>query len=79
MPANYKFMVAGMGWPVGQFLIPASTIIDTTNELDPWRQACRQLLLDHPPPPDAIPLDQATYDAMVLAYDPNRVARVPTT
>jgi hypothetical protein len=54
-----KYMVAGQGWPVrgGAWLIPSSTIIDTS-------QTQWSFLASASPPPDAIPLDQTTYNYM---------------
>jgi len=65
-----KYMVSGQGWPLngGATLIPASTIIDTA--LAQWSGVPY-------PPPDAIALDQATYNSMVNAYGYWRVLYGP--
>jgi hypothetical protein len=58
-----KFQLAGPGWPVGQFLIPGGTIIDS-GASDSWSTLVRGLS----PPVSAIPLDQGTYQQMKNLY-----------
>jgi hypothetical protein len=58
-----KFQLLG-DWPVGQFCIPAETIIDGANPL--WNN----IPLPLPMPLNARCLDQEAYDAMVAWYSP---------
>jgi len=49
------FRVGGQGWAVGQYLIPAGTLIDNAAGADPWSLIVQQ----YAPgliPPDATPL-----------------------
>jgi hypothetical protein len=59
-----KFQITGAGWPVGQYLIPASTIIDS-NADDDWSRHARDQKV---PPINSTPLDLEAYDAMVKHY-----------
>jgi hypothetical protein len=72
-----RFAVGPSGWPIGQVLIPARTIIDTAF-LDPGMTT----LLDGPlasgvPPQDCQALDQDTYDRMVRKYGYHKVQYGP--
>jgi hypothetical protein len=71
-----RFQLDGSGWPVGQFLIPAGTVIDTDAKSDGWSLMCseRGLL----PPVTCQPLDAATYELMCGLYGSWRVAPLRT-
>jgi hypothetical protein len=75
MEADMKFAVAGAGWPVGATLIPASTVVDTS--LAQWAFLLSWPLAGKPPPPDAIALDQPTYNQMVAFHGSHRVLYGP--
>jgi hypothetical protein len=85
--ANYLFQVGGQGWPIGQWLIPADVIIDTTDANHPWRHAWKPIFdKGLPPPPTARALDQETYRIMCdhygcqsVFYGPHVVPVGPTT
>ena len=68
-----KFQLVGHGWPIGQYLIPAGTIIDTADPGDPWRWAWQSCLPDKPPPVNALPFDQETYNLLAQVYGAYRV------
>ena len=82
-----KYQLRDHGWPVGQFLIPQGTIIDTestfplpndtafSNCLETYRWS--QIAKGHEPPINAQPLDQATYNAMKAIYPAERIITVP--
>jgi len=57
-----RYLLAGHGWPIGQFLIPDGTVIDTDVDDDWSRLAAGRI------PPNAIPLDQSAYDEMAKHY-----------
>jgi hypothetical protein len=67
-----RYLILDQGLPVGQWLIPAGTIIDAA-ATDMWST----LMLGRVPPPNAQALDQAAYDAMRLAYDYFRIRSGP--
>jgi hypothetical protein len=52
-----KFQVNGQGWPVGQSLVPAGTVIDTS--ASDWSSLRGYVL-----PPNVTPLDDEAYQAM---------------
>jgi hypothetical protein len=60
-----KYRIGAHGWPVGEFLIPPRTVIDTTGDpyrFDRWsREIWNRKLF---PPPDAEPLEQSAHEAM---------------
>jgi hypothetical protein len=63
------FQLTGCGWPIegGAKLVPVNTILDRAswqwNGVDlPW-----------PPPINAVALDQAAYDELLLHYPANRI------
>jgi hypothetical protein len=58
-----RFQIAEAGWPVGQFLIPAGTVIDTEAD-DDWSRLVRERGL----PLNARPMDNEAYEFMVRAY-----------
>jgi len=58
-----RFQILGGGWPVGQFLIPSGTIIDTNVE-DQWSTLVKGLR----PPLNAMPLDRLTWNWMQGLY-----------
>jgi hypothetical protein len=68
-----RYAVGSGGWAAGGYWLDAGTIIDTSLRGDPvWQR----------PPPDAVPLNQQTYDFMVshlvvgLGYPYEKVAVV---
>jgi hypothetical protein len=61
-----KFQVNGQGWPVGQSLVPAGTVIDHSAS-DDWSRVARAYVL----PPNASPLDDEAYQAMKTNYSPH--------
>jgi hypothetical protein len=67
-----KYQIGPAGWPIGERLIKAGTIIDTS--MIEWAN-----LRWVPPPMDAIALDQATYDYMTgrLGYPISKVQAGP--
>jgi hypothetical protein len=71
-----RFCIASPGWPVGAVLIPPGTIIDTGNPTAGWSAEIARRGL--PPPPNAQPLDAATYAQMCSLYGADRVAPVRT-
>ena len=59
-----RYQVTEQGWPVGPYVIPAGTVLDTAD----WEW--KGLALPRPPPIDAVMcLDQAAYDEMVEHYE----------
>ena len=69
MTRHLHFQVAGQGMFVGQFLIPPDTIVDTSNPNDPWRQVLAPIFERGLPPPScAIPLNDETYQVMMVTY-----------
>ena len=62
-----RFRVNGAGWPVGSYLLPAGTVIDTVNGVDQWSVFVAGSGISAPPA-DATPLDHATFLAMNAAY-----------
>ena len=54
-----KYQILGGGFPVGQHLIPAGTIIDTDAN-DQWSNLAK----GRPPPLTAMPLDRLTWEWM---------------
>jgi hypothetical protein len=65
----------GGGWPVDQWLIPSGTLIDDVSGTDMWSMLIRERAL--PPPVNASPLTQETYDQMVKLYGAYRVGPPP--
>ena len=61
-----KFQLRDYGWPISPFLVPQGTLIDTdvlpAFTQTPWSAFVAASGL--PPPINAQPLDQATYDLM---------------
>jgi hypothetical protein len=70
-----KFQLRDTGWPVGAFLIPRDTIIDTVSGTDGWSRLVASLGLT--PPMNAQPLDQATYDTMRLEFPASQIITMP--
>lgn len=68
-----KYQLRQHGWPIGQHLIPEGAIIDTVSGTDGWSKLAQGLN----PPPNAQPLDQATYDAMKKIYPAEQIITVP--
>jgi hypothetical protein len=66
------YQLASHGWPLngGATLVPAGTIIDTSQV--EWSQ-----LADVTPPPNAVPLDQATYNWMRKFYEASAIMTPP--
>jgi hypothetical protein len=63
-----KYQIMGGGWPIGSWLIPAGTIIDTSKpEAEMSRE--ERWAGGRLPPRDAIALDEETYQAMRQAYE----------
>jgi hypothetical protein len=58
-----KYQILSGGFPCGQHLIPAGTIIDTT-ATDQWSMLAKGL----PPPLTAMPLDWGTWQTMKELY-----------
>jgi hypothetical protein len=66
-----RYRITHSGFPVGQFLIPTGTQIDDVSGTDQWSNLIRERGL--PPPVNASPLTQETYDQMVRLYGAERV------
>ena len=60
------FQLTQHGWPVGQWLIPVGSVIDTENGKDQWSLLVKNLGL--PIPPNAMPLTQSTWQRMKAQY-----------
>jgi hypothetical protein len=62
-----RFQLRGHGWPIdgGRHLIPEGTIIDTADA--GWAKVMQGA--GSMPPPNAMPLDQQTYDLMRTRYE----------
>ena len=59
-----RYQITEQGWPIGPYVIPAGTVLDTA-DLE-WKG----LALPRPPPIDAVLcLDQAAYDEMLEHYE----------
>jgi hypothetical protein len=59
-----RFQITGAGWPVGQYLIPSGSVIDSTSD-DHWSLFARGLTL----PINATCLDdEAAWQAQLAAY-----------
>jgi hypothetical protein len=58
-----RFRIEREGWVVGQYLIPAGTVIDDRVN-DQWTQIAK----GHVPPLNAVALDQEAFDLMKRAY-----------
>jgi hypothetical protein len=73
-----KYQISGGGWPIGGWLIPAGTIIDSDgkaeHQLSEWERLAKGRLR----PRDAIALDGEAYPLMVKQYEigPRPVWRV---
>jgi hypothetical protein len=63
-------------WPVGQYVIPAMSIIDRASS-DMWSQ----IGVQHIPPPDAVPLDAGATALLAAVYTPTGYVKEqnPTT
>ena len=68
-----KFQLVGHGWPIGQYLVPVGTIIDTDDPNDSWRWLWQSWLPEKPPPVNALPVDQETYDLLAQTYGAYRI------
>jgi hypothetical protein len=66
-----KVQVTGGGWPVGQWLIPAGTILDAKD----W--TFNSTPLPWLPPPNMMALDQEAFALMSRHYDASRVLSGP--
>jgi hypothetical protein len=62
-----KYQLNG-AWPIGQYLIPATTIIDTSAG-DDWSRLARGRV----PPLNATPLDDEAHKAMLNHYQENHL------
>jgi hypothetical protein len=71
-----RYAIGAGGWPVGQYLIPAGTLIDTS-ATDDWSRLAASInsrgdpwdrVIGHTPPMNAVALDQAAWNAMASAY-----------
>jgi hypothetical protein len=51
-------------WPVGQYVIPATSFIDAAVPMSMWSRIAGNTI----PPPNAMPLDQNTYNIMRQVY-----------
>jgi hypothetical protein len=74
-----RFQLRSHGWPLegGRSFIPEGTTIDTDNPTDPWSALVVALGITMPPP-NAQPLDQATYQIMVQGgYPSSAIITVP--
>lgn len=71
---NMRFQLRECGWPIGQYVIPQGTIIDSA-ATDQWSALVVALGLT--PPVNAQPFDQATYDLMRLQYPAYRIITMP--
>ena len=58
-----KYRIDRQPWPIGGILIEPGTVIDTASN-DQWSQIARGKV----PPPNAVALDQETFDALRKAY-----------
>jgi hypothetical protein len=58
-----RFQITGAGWPVGQYLIPSGSVIDSTSD-DHWSLFARGLTL----PINATCLDDEAWQAQLAAY-----------
>jgi hypothetical protein len=61
-----RYQLRMHGWSIGGRLIPEGTIIDDVAGQDDWSKLVRAKEL--PPPLNAQPLDQPSYDAMKAHY-----------
>jgi hypothetical protein len=66
-----RYQITHSGWPVDQWLIPTGALIDDATGTDQWSVLIRERAL--PPPVNASPLDQATYNQMVALYGAHRI------
>jgi hypothetical protein len=66
------YQLAAHGWPLngGATLLPAGTIIDTSQP--EWSQLANVVA-----PPNAVPLDQATYNWMRKFYEASTILTAP--
>jgi hypothetical protein len=64
-----KYQISGGGWPIGQWLVPAGTIIDLDGKADHQLTEWERLAQGRVPPRDAIALDDETYALMVNAHE----------
>jgi len=58
-----RYQILSGGWPVGQHLIPAGTVIDTTSN-DQWSTLAK----GRPPPLNIMPLDLQTWKRLQEIY-----------
>jgi hypothetical protein len=70
-----RYQITHSGWPVDQWLIPTGALIDDVSGTDQWSTLIRERGL--PPPVNASPLDQATYNQMVALYGAHRIGPPP--
>jgi hypothetical protein len=61
-----KFQVNGAGWAIGQWLVPAGSVLDTREGTDHWSNIARGKI----PPLASSPLDDEAHAAMVANYPP---------
>ena len=54
-----RYQILSGGWPVGQYLIPAGTVINTASD-DQWSNLAK----GRPPPLNSMPLDWETWQKM---------------
>jgi hypothetical protein len=71
-----RYQLDGSGLPLGQFLIPPGTVINTGDPNDGWGAEIARRGL--PPPVTCQALDQATYEQMCSLYGSWRVAPLRT-
>jgi hypothetical protein len=70
-----KYQLALHGFPVGQHLIPVGAIIDDISGTDDWSRLVRAYRA--PIPPNAVPLNGPTHEAMCKLYPLHQVRPVP--
>ncbi|MFZ2079911.1 MAG: hypothetical protein WAV38_25345 [Xanthobacteraceae bacterium] len=61
-----RYMICGMGWPVGSWLIPTGSVIDDVSGTDTWSTVVRERGLI--PPPNSTALDEETRSQMAQLY-----------
>jgi hypothetical protein len=62
------YQLIGTAWPLGQFQVPVTTIINDVSGGDSWSLYVRGMGSPMPPIFGAQPLDQSTFNAMKAAY-----------
>jgi hypothetical protein len=70
-----RYQIHQHGWPIGQWFVPEGAIIDDINGTDTWSLLVKAKQIS--PPPNAQPLDQATFERMKILYPVHRIRTVP--